>query len=73
MAIEQIDYILCQGCKTCYEICPTDVFRWDDDDSKPLIEYPEDCQVCDLCMIECPEDAISVTPEKQLGHILSWG
>ncbi|MBC8316292.1 MAG: ferredoxin family protein [Desulfobulbaceae bacterium] len=73
MTITKIDLMLCQGCKTCYEICPMDVIRWNDEELKPVIIYPEDCQLCELCVIECPEDAIIVTPEKDLGHILSWG
>jgi NAD-dependent dihydropyrimidine dehydrogenase PreA subunit len=73
MAIESIDYDICMGCQDCVEVCPTDVLRWDDDNSIPKIVYPEDCQLCELCVIECPEDAITVTPEKQLRHTLSWG
>ncbi len=73
MAIDTIDYDICQGCRICVDICPTDVLRWDDENLIPEIVYLEDCQLCDLCVIECPDDAITVTPDKQLRHILSWG
>jgi len=47
----------CIGCKhtTCVEVCPVDAFREGDNF---LVIDPEECIDCDLCVDECPEDAI---------------
>lgn len=47
----------CIGCKhtTCVEVCPVDAFREGDNF---LVIDPEECIDCDLCVAECPEDAI---------------
>jgi NAD-dependent dihydropyrimidine dehydrogenase PreA subunit len=73
VAIERIDAELCNGCGMCVQICPTDVFRMDKKSRKAIIKYPEDCQVCELCMVNCPTKAIVVTPQKSSPLIVSWG
>ena len=73
MPIEWHDQKLCKGCGVCIQICPMDVFRMDKKNSKALIKYPEDCQLCELCVLECPTKAIIVTPEKSSPLIMSWG
>jgi NAD-dependent dihydropyrimidine dehydrogenase PreA subunit len=73
MVIEWRDPELCQGCGTCVQICPTDVFRMDRENKRALIKYPEDCQLCELCMLECPAKALTVTPEKRSPLLTSWG
>jgi len=47
----------CIGCKhtTCVEVCPVDAFREGDNF---LVIDPDECIDCDLCVAECPEDAI---------------
>ena len=32
-----------------------------------------DCMLCGWCIIECPEDAITLTPDKKDPLIVSWG
>ncbi|GAB4341369.1 MAG: 4Fe-4S binding protein [Calditrichia bacterium] len=71
MAISSIDG--CIGCKTCVQTCPTDVLRIDESSGKAKIVYPEDCQICHLCRLYCPVDAITITPEKSILVIVSWG
>jgi NAD-dependent dihydropyrimidine dehydrogenase PreA subunit len=73
VAIDKIDVKLCNGCGMCIQICPTDVFRMDKKSRKAIITYPEDCQVCELCMVNCPTKAIMVTPQKSSPLIVSWG
>lgn len=73
MAIEKIDTKLCNGCGMCVQLCPTDVLRLDKKSRKAVITYPEDCQVCELCMVNCPAKAIVVTPQKSSPLIKSWG
>lgn len=63
----------CIGCGTCVKTCPTDVFRMDRETGKALIRYPDACQICHLCRLYCPENAITISPEKSIPVIVSWG
>ena len=58
-----IDREVCTGCQTCFEACFVDVFRWDADEARPIVAYPEDCTECNKCQIECPEQCIEVVPD----------
>ncbi|MGB5437167.1 MAG: 4Fe-4S binding protein [Maribacter sp.] len=71
MAIESING--CIGCEECIKSCPTDVLRLNTDSKKAEILYPEDCQICHLCRMYCPVDAITISPEKSIPVIVSWG
>lgn len=71
MAISEIGG--CIGCGTCIATCPTDVLRPDVNTGKAVIAYPEDCQICHLCRMYCPVDAITITPEKSIPVVVSWG
>jgi len=51
---------LCTGCGRCYEFCPLDVIAWDDEEDRPVVAYPDECQLCFICQVECPEGAIKV-------------
>ena len=50
----KIDYSLCTGCGTCYEVCPTDIFSFDDEAKLVTVEYPEECWYCGACIYDCP-------------------
>lgn len=71
MAIKRISG--CIGCGICVKTCPTDVFRLDSKTHKAVIKYPADCQICHLCRMYCPVDAITITPEKSIPVVVSWG
>jgi NAD-dependent dihydropyrimidine dehydrogenase PreA subunit len=60
-----IDRETCKGCKSCMNACFMDVIRWDDDNKKPVVAYPEDCVWCLACECACPEDCITVIPNIQ--------
>jgi len=70
MPIHQING--CIGCKTCISTCPTDVIQFDEKRKKAVIAYPEDCQICHLCRLYCPVNAITITPEKSIPVMVSW-
>jgi len=40
---------------------------------KAVIAYPADWQICHLCRMYCPVDAIEMAPEKSIPVIVSWG
>jgi NAD-dependent dihydropyrimidine dehydrogenase PreA subunit len=63
----------CIGCGTCVTTCPTDVIRQDPQTRKAFIKHPADCQLCHLCSMYCPVDAITINPDKSIPVIVSWG
>ncbi len=73
MAIEKIDHELCTGCGTCVNSCPMDVIRMDEESQKAVIQYPEECMLCEFCATDCPTNAIYLTPGKDAPLIISWG
>ena len=73
MSIERIDPELCNGCGICVDSCSMDVIRMDEESNKAVIRYPGDCMLCDWCELDCPENAIYVSPVKSAPLILSWG
>ena len=44
-----------------------------DKTGKAIIKYPEDCMLCESCVLDCPENAIYMSPEKSSPLIVSWG
>jgi NAD-dependent dihydropyrimidine dehydrogenase PreA subunit len=72
MGIQHVDSKRCNGCGHCVEICPQDVLRLDRDDKRALIQYLRDCQSCFLCEMECPRQAIRVTPYREKRAVLAW-
>ena len=73
MPVDAIDTSKCIGCGTCVATCPMDVFRMDEASGKSKIAYQEDCQICHLCRIYCPVDAITITPTKCCRPMVGWG
>jgi NAD-dependent dihydropyrimidine dehydrogenase PreA subunit len=73
MAIQPVNLELCNGCGICVRICPTDVFRMDSEANKAVVRYPEDCMLCGFCELDCPEGALTVSPEKHSRIMVSWG
>ena len=41
--------------------------------SRSTIAFKEDCQLCHLCRLYCPVDAIDITSEKCLDPLMGWG
>ncbi len=68
MVVKGINKDLCGDCKLRLEegcpiedTCPMDVWRLDEE-GKPFVAYPEDCQACFLCYMDCPLEAIEISP-----------
>lgn len=53
------DYNKCTRCRKCYDLCPLDIISLDEE-GKPYTKYPDECQLCFICQVECPEKAIQV-------------
>ena len=47
---------LCEGCESCVEVCPADVFVMED--GKGKVVSGDDCLDCGACAEECPANAI---------------
>ncbi len=75
MSFEQIkiDYERCDGCGICVKSCNVDVIRMDEEGKKAVVKYPQDCMLCDYCEIDCPQNAIYVSPEKYSPLLVAWG
>lgn len=64
MAVVRLDLDKCTGCGRCFDICPMDVFRMDYVRGKSIIAYPEECQICGQCVINCRTQSIALTYEE---------
>lgn len=72
MPIERIDGNLCNGCGICVNSCCMDVIRMNDN-KKAIISYPEDCMLCGICEVDCPQKAIYVSPTKYIPVPTAFG
>jgi NAD-dependent dihydropyrimidine dehydrogenase PreA subunit len=62
MSIVHIEPDNCNGCGICVNTCWMDVLRMEDSVNKAVVRYPDDCVLCAICEIDCPEHAIRVSP-----------
>jgi NAD-dependent dihydropyrimidine dehydrogenase PreA subunit len=50
-----------------------DVIRMNEETKLAEIQYPQDCQVCNLCVVFCPVDAVAMNKEKYWPLMTAWG
>lgn len=55
---------LCKRCGICSTFCPTQVFATEID-GLPVYKYAEKCTGCNLCVLRCPDIALSLTGGKK--------
>jgi len=75
-AIIKIDETLCkgtEGCKLCISFCPRDVLGVSETLTAKAVHpaviiNEEDCIVCRLCMLYCPDLAIVVKEREEGGE-----
>jgi len=56
-----LDRELCQGCCTCFEICPVGVYGALDEDRKTTFAARDACFACGACVMQCPSGALSLS------------
>ncbi len=69
--IKSINTTICDGCNVCVELCTKDVLRLDSSCTKAIIAYPDDCQTCFTCEVNCPLGAVYVDPMHR-EKVLPW-
>ena len=62
-ALIRINYQWCKGCGICVEFCPAKVLEMDQE-RRVAIRWADECNLCRLCELRCPDFAISVLNEK---------
>lgn len=61
MSVKRYDLNKCIGCMNCVTVCPMDVFRFDYDQKKSVIAYPENCQSCGQCYVGCQGRSLEIS------------
>lgn len=61
MSVVRIDLNRCIGCENCVNICPMDVFYFNQEAHKSVIAYPENCQSCGQCFLNCKGRALGIS------------
>ncbi|MEJ2011280.1 MAG: ferredoxin family protein [Anaerolineales bacterium] len=50
----------CKGTWQCYEVCPVGCWLPDRPNRVVIFHNPEWCIACGACVLQCPEDAITL-------------
>ncbi len=61
MSVVRIDLNKCIGCQTCVNICPCDVFYFNEEARKSVLAYPENCQSCGQCYLNCKGHCLGIS------------
>jgi len=62
--ILNIDEAKCIGCGICVDVCPSNIWRLNENKKAyPRENYEPDCFICHACAVSCPVGAIVVQEE----------
>jgi len=56
----QHDALVCTDCLTCMHVCPKGVYEILPADKRLTLENPKKCFNCGACILQCPNDALSI-------------
>ena len=70
MSVQRYDLNACIGCESCMTVCPMDVFRFDYDQMKSVMAYPENCQSCGQCYVNCQGRSL-VIGDSMFGYAIT--
>lgn len=70
MSVIRVDLNKCIGCRKCVEICPMDVFYFNEQEGKSVLAYPETCQNCGQCYVNCPTRSLGMSADT-FGYIMT--
>ncbi len=59
-----INHNWCKGCNICVTFCPKQVLELNEKGLSVAVR-PEDCIICKLCEMRCPDLAIKVLTEEE--------
>ncbi|RME40569.1 MAG: ferredoxin family protein [Deltaproteobacteria bacterium] len=51
----------CRGCRLCLDVCPVEVFGFDEARERAQVVAADDCIACLSCAFICPATAIELT------------
>ena len=63
MSVVRLDLNKCIGCRNCVDICPMDVFYFNEEAHKSVLAYPENCQSCGQCYLNCKGRSLGISNE----------
>lgn len=62
-----INYDACIGDAVCYNFCKNDVFVWNEENQRPIVQNPLNCVVgCESCAQLCPSESITFPSKEEL-------
>ncbi len=54
----KVDHDKCDGCGSCVDVCPVDVFELKEE--KSYVVNNDECLACRACEVQCPNGSIEV-------------
>lgn len=70
MSVARYDLNACIGCRNCVNVCPMDVMKFDAEANKSVIAYPENCQSCGQCYINCLGRSLAIV-DNTMGYAIN--
>jgi len=60
----EVNEKLCKKCGICSSLCPAKVFT-NEVNELPMYTHQEKCTGCNLCVLRCPDIALTLTGGKE--------
>ncbi|MEJ2251056.1 MAG: 4Fe-4S dicluster domain-containing protein, partial [Candidatus Lokiarchaeota archaeon] len=56
----KLEYEKCIGCKVCIDVCPRNIYIFNDTDNKVKLNHPENCINCNACVKRCLGNCLQI-------------